>query len=118
MRVGAAQRELSGNNRKRFLAPGYAWVPRADCLRRYHDTALPKRAQFWYKGDDGLWWLGKISASTTEDKVYLVRFWATRDRLNYLFRRRATQHRQEPYEALGACKFISIVLFLGESNVT
>ena len=35
---------------------------------------LPKGAQFGYKGDDGLWWLGKINASTTEDKVYLVRF--------------------------------------------
>ena len=57
-----------------FLAPGYACVPCADWLRRYHDTVLPKGAHFWYKGDDGLWWLEKISASTTEDKVYLVRF--------------------------------------------
>ena len=64
----------SRNNGERFLAPGYACVPRADWLRRYHDTVLPKGARFWYKGDDGLWWLGKINASTTEDKVYLVRF--------------------------------------------
>ena len=47
--------------------------------RKAHDTVLPKGAHFWYKGDDGfkgdygLWWLGKISASTNEDKVYLVR---------------------------------------------
>ena len=61
-------------NGERFLAPGYACVPRADWLRRSHDTVLPKRAHFWYKGDDGLCWLGKISAGTTEDKVYLVRF--------------------------------------------
>ena len=74
MRIEAAQRELSHNNGERFLAPGYACVPRTDWLRRYHDTVLPKGAHFWYKGDDGLWWLGKISASTTEDKVYLVRF--------------------------------------------
>ena len=74
MRIGAAQRELSRTNGERFLAPGYASVPRVDWLRRYHDTVLPKRAHFRYKGDNGLWWLGKISASNTEDKVYLVRF--------------------------------------------
>ena len=34
---------------------------------------LPNGARFWYKGDDGLWWLGKISASMTTDGVYLVR---------------------------------------------
>ena len=72
MRIGAAQHELSRNNGERFLAPGYACLPRADWLRRYH--VLPKGVHFWYKGDDGLWWLEKISASTTEDKVYLVRF--------------------------------------------
>ena len=73
MRIGAAQRELSRNHDERFLAPGYACVLRAEWLRRYRDTALPKGAHFWYKGDDGLWWRGKISASTTEDGVYLVR---------------------------------------------
>ena len=74
MRIGAAQRELSHNNGERFLAPGYAYVSRTDWLHRYHDTVLPKGAHVWYKGEDGLWWLGKFSASTTEDKVYLVRF--------------------------------------------
>ena len=74
MLIGAAHRELSSNNGERFLAPGYACVNRADWLRRYYDTIHPKGAHVWYKGDDGLWWLGKISASTTEDKVYLVRF--------------------------------------------
>ena len=74
MRIGAAQCELSRNNGERFLAPDYACVPHADWFRRYHDKVLPERAHVWYKGDDRLWWLGKISASTTEDKVYLVRF--------------------------------------------
>ena len=54
MRIGAAQRELSWNNGGRFLAPGYACVPRAELLGRYRDTMLPKGAHFWYKGDDGL----------------------------------------------------------------
>ena len=35
---------------------------------------LPNEAHFWYKGDDGLRCLGKISASTTADAVHLVRF--------------------------------------------
>ena len=74
MWIGAAQRELSRNKGERFLAPGYACVPRAERLRRYHDSVLPKGAHVWYKGDDGLWWLGKISASTTEDGVYVVQF--------------------------------------------
>ena len=69
----AAQRKLSRNHGERFLAPGYACVPRAEWLRRYRDMVLPKGAHLWYKGDDGLWWLGKISASTTEDGAYLVR---------------------------------------------
>ena len=64
---------FSRNNVERFSVPGYACVPRAEWLRRYRDTVLPKGAHFWYKGDDGLWWLGKITASTTEDGVYLVR---------------------------------------------
>ena len=55
------------------MAPGYACVPRAEWLRRYRDTVLPKGAHVWYKGDDGLWWLGEINASTPEDGVYAVR---------------------------------------------
>ena len=55
IRIGAAHREHSRNDGERFLAPGYACVPRAEWLRRYHDTMLPKGAQFWYKGDNGLW---------------------------------------------------------------
>ena len=118
MRIGAAQRQLSGSNGERFLSPGYACVPRADGLRRSHDTVLPKGAHFWYKGDDRVWWLEKFSASTTEDKVSLVRFWTTRDLLNFLFPRRATRLRPERYEALGACKFTSPGRFLGEPDVT
>ena len=57
MRIGAAQRELSRNNRERFLAPGYACGPRGDWLRRYHDTVLLKGTHVLYTGDDGLWWL-------------------------------------------------------------
>ena len=73
MRTGAAQRKLSRNHGERVLAPGDACAPRAEWLRCYRDTVLPRGAHFRYKGDDGLWWLGKISASTTEDGVYLAR---------------------------------------------
>ena len=41
-------------------------------LRCYSDTVLPKGARFLCKGDDGLWWLKKISASTTEDGMSLA----------------------------------------------
>ena len=74
MRIGAAQRELSRNNGERFLAHGYGCVPRAEWLRRYSTMVLPNGAHVWYKGDDGLWWLGKISASTTTKGGYLVHF--------------------------------------------
>ena len=72
MRIGAAQRKLS---RRTALAPGYGCVPRAEWLSRYSATVLPNEAHFWYRRDDGLWWLGTISASMTTDGVYLVRFW-------------------------------------------
>ena len=74
MRIGAAQRELFRNNDDQFLTPGYACVPRTEWIRLYGDAVLPKGAHVCYKGDDGLWWLGKISASTTEDGVCVVRF--------------------------------------------
>ena len=118
MRIGAAQRELSRNNGERFLAPGYPCVPRANWLRRYHGTVLLQGAHFWYRGDDGLCWLGKISASITEDKVYLVSFLDDPGPIKLPLPRRATRIRREPYEALGACKFTLPVRVLGESNVT
>ena len=124
MRIGAAQRELSRNNGERSLAPGYACVPRADWLRRYHDRVLPKRAHVCYNGDNGFCWLGKISASTTEDKLYLVRFLDDPGPIKlhlpparYTTSTGATRLRREPYEALGACKFTSPVRFRGESNL-
>ena len=74
MHIGAARRELSRANGERFLAPGYGCVPCIDLLRHYSTTVLPNRARFSYKDDDGLWWLGKISARTSTDGEYLVRF--------------------------------------------
>ena len=63
MRISAAQRELSRSNGERFLAPGYGCISYADWLDRYCNSVFPDGAHFWYKGDDGLWWLGKISAT-------------------------------------------------------
>ena len=68
------QLENAKSNGERFQAPGYGCIPRAEWLCRYSTTVLPNGAHFWYKGDGGLWWLGKISARTTTDGVYLVRF--------------------------------------------
>ena len=69
MRISVAQRTLSRNNGERFLAPGYGCVPRAEWLHRYRDTVPPKGAHVWYKGNDGLRWIGKIGTSRTEDRV-------------------------------------------------
>ena len=74
MRIGPAQRELSRANGERVLIPGYGCVPRADWLRHCSTTVLTPGAHFWYKGDDGLWWLEKISARTTTDGEYSERF--------------------------------------------
>ena len=74
MRIGPAQRELSRNNGERFLAHGYGSVPRAERLSRYSTTVLLNGAHVRYKGDDGLWWLGTISASKTTKGVYLLLF--------------------------------------------
>ena len=71
------------------MAPGYACAPRAECLRCYRDTVLPKGAHFWYTGNDGLWGLKKVSASTTEDGVSLAQILDD----------------PGPYEVLGACRF-------------
>ena len=118
MRIGAAHLEPSRNNEERFQAPGYACVPRADWLPRYHDTVPPKGSHVWYKGDDGFWWLGKSAQALPRTRYTWSASWTTRDRLNFLFPRRATRLQREPYGVLGACKFTSPVRFLGESNVT
>ena len=113
MRIGAEQRELSRNNGEHFLAPGYACVPRADWLRRHHDTILPKGSHFWYKGDDGYGGWEKSARALPRTRYTWSAFWTTWDRLNFLFTPRATRLLREPYEALGACKFTSSVRFLG-----
>ena len=74
MRTGAARREFSWSNGERFLAPDYDCVSHPDWLRRNCSTELPNGAHFGYNGDDILWWLGKISATTPTDGVYLLRF--------------------------------------------
>ena len=50
MRIGAAHGRLSRKNGERLLAPGYAFVLRAEWLRRYHDTVLPRGAKFFVQG--------------------------------------------------------------------
>ena len=62
------------SNGERFLASGYGCVPHAKWPSSYGTTVLPNGAHVRYKGEDGLWWLGKISASTTTDGEYLAQF--------------------------------------------
>ena len=72
IRIGAAQRDLCRSNDERFLAPGYDCLPYANWLRRYFSIVLSEGGHFWYKGDDGLWWLGKTSATTPTDGEYIL----------------------------------------------
>ena len=74
MRVSAAQHELARDKGARFLPPGYSYVTRQTWTRRFSGTVLPVGAYFWYKGQDHLWWLGKISAHTPTPGQYVVRF--------------------------------------------
>ena len=67
------------------LLPGYACVPRAEWLRRYHDMVLAKGAHVWYKGDDGLWWLEKSAQVQPRTTYIWSDFWTTRGRSNFLF---------------------------------
>ena len=65
---------------------------------------FPRGAQFWYEGGDGLWWLRKISASTTTDGVYLVCSLDGLRPIKFLFLRHARRLRRELHEVLGVYK--------------
>ena len=59
MRVVATQRELARDKGARFLPSGYSKVNHQTWARRFRDTILHVGADFWYKGQANLWWLGK-----------------------------------------------------------
>ena len=71
---GLVRRSVSspGTTGSAVFGTGLRLSPTRGGLRCYSDTVLPKGARFWCKGDDGLWWLKKISASTTEYGVSLA----------------------------------------------
>ena len=53
------KRELARDKGARFLPPGYSYVNHQTWARRFRDTILHVGADFWYKGQANLWWLGK-----------------------------------------------------------
>ena len=75
MRTEAAQREISRANGEKYVwRPATAARP---ALTGYATTAprcSPMEPIFGTKSDDGLWWLTQISARTTTDGEYLVRY--------------------------------------------
>ena len=74
MRIGAAQRKLSRKNGERFFVAGLRMCPTrgvAPLLPRYGTPQGSPRLVQGRRWVVGAW---KISASTTEDGVYLVRF--------------------------------------------
>ena len=74
MRIGAAMRELARTKGDRYLPSGYSLVSRFTWDRRFAATPLPVGAFFWYKAQDGLWWIGKISGPSPLPDQYIVRF--------------------------------------------
>ena len=76
--LGPAQRKLSRNNGEHILAPGYACVPRAEWLRRYRDTVLPKGAHVWYKTTTGCGGLEKSTRVRLRIGYTWSEFWTTR----------------------------------------
>lgn len=80
MRIGSAQRKLARFKGERFLAKGYALVPKHLWIRRFRVSVLPPGTHFWYKSSDDIWWLGKInrpvavSPSNPDTGRYIVRF--------------------------------------------
>ena len=100
------------------MSHGYGCVTRAEWLSRYNTRVLLNGAHVRYKGDDGLWWLGKISASTTTKGVYLVRFLDDPGPIKLPLPPVRTRLRQEHYEVLGAYKYPYLARLHGGSNVT
>ena len=74
MRIGAAAREFARNKAERSPSPGYDYVSRDPWLRRFRYSPLPAGDYFWYKARDTLWWLTKITWTTTIVNHYVVRF--------------------------------------------
>ena len=73
MRIGAAQRELTRDNSARFLSADYSCVTWQTWSRRFGDTTLPVEAHFWYKANNRLWWLGKISGRIPSSSKRVMR---------------------------------------------
>ena len=67
-------RELARTKGDRYLPSGYSLVSRFTSDRRFAATPLPVGAFFWYKAQDGLWWIGKISGPSPLPDQYIVRF--------------------------------------------
>ena len=116
MRIGAAQRKLSGNNGERLMAPGYACAPRAEWLRRYRDTVLPKGAHLWYKGHDGLFGLEKARVRRRTEYTWSD-VWTTQGRSSFLSPRRGARPQRGPYEVLGASTSTKPARSFERSNV-
>ena len=94
----------------------------ADWLRKNCKPVLPNTGPTFgtYKGDDGLWCLGKISATTPTDGAYLVRFFSGDPESTKLplSPARYTTSTRDVREGLGVCKHTWLTRLHGGSTVT
>lgn len=73
MRIGAAQYEFSRTNGELVFGACLRLRPTRGMASPLSRHSAPQASSLWHRGDNGPWWLGKISASTATDAVHLVR---------------------------------------------
>ena len=67
--LGEVQRDLSREQQGTFFGAGLRLRPTRGVASPLPRHGVHQGSPLLVKGDDGLWWLGKISANTTEDGV-------------------------------------------------
>lgn len=74
MRTSAASRELHRDRGERLITPGYLLVARKRWADDFRVNVLPAGIYVWYKAQDALGWLRKISAHDDDSSRCVVRF--------------------------------------------
>ena len=93
MRISTAQRELSRNNRERFVVPGYAYFPRANARSGFAATATrcsPRDPTFGTRATMGYGGLEKTLRVRRRMKYIWSGVWTTRGRSSFLSPQRYT----------------------------
>ena len=96
IRIGAAQRELPRNNGERFLAPATLVFPVPIGSVATTTQYFQREPTFGTRETMGYGGFEKSARASPRTRYTWSAFWTTRDRLYFLFPRRATPLRREP----------------------